>query len=253
MMAAASLDFEDGRQVGDVTELTRGKKCAVGSLMVAAFVAATMMGFFVLGPFINDATVTNHGYSLNKFAMGGSVRTPVSNGPAMHPAYEIQSRAVPDPVMAGDRSAPIPDKMDWVTFASSSDLQPGKMVTGIKVGQEIAFTRVNGKLVGISNRLPPTGQPAALGKIEGDTVTEPLSGTVYSLTTGKVVGKWCPSALGQILLGRIFGQEDVQVFKVREQGGKIQANINVNAKKQFENQYWRGILDAQGKVDGGYY
>merc|ERR1712187_800447 len=96
-------------------------------------------------------------------------RTSVSNMPFVHPAYKIPSRSVPDPVMAGDRSAPIPDKMDWVTYASSSDLQPGKMVTGIKVGQEIAFTRVNGKLVGISNRLPPTGQPAAVGKIEVDT------------------------------------------------------------------------------------
>merc|ERR1712186_86895 len=122
----------------------------------------------------------------------------------MYPAYKLPSRSVPDPVMAGDRSAPIPDKMDWVTYASTSDLEPGKMVTGIKVGQEIAFTKVNGKLYGISNRLPPTGQPAALGKIEGDTVKEPLSGTVFSLVTGKVVGKWCPSLLGQVLLGRIF-------------------------------------------------
>merc|ERR1712187_178335 len=203
---------------------------------------------------------TNHGHSLNKFVMGGTlpvhagslVRTPVSKGPAMYPAYKIPSRAVPDPVMAGDRSAPIPDKMDWVTYASSSDLEPGKMVTGIKVGQEIAFTKVGGKLYGISNRLPPTGQPAALGKIEGTSVTEGLSGTKYSLITGKVEGKWCPSPIG-FLLGRLFGEEDVQVYKVREQGGKIQVNINVNAKKQFENEYWRGILDAQGKVDGGYY
>jgi len=191
---------------------------------------------------------------MGKFVMGGSsVRTQVSNAPAMAPAYKIPSRAVPDPVMAGDRSKPIPDRMEWVTFIPTSDLVPGKMITGLKFGQEVAFTKVGGKLYGISNRLPPTGQPAALGKIEGNTVTEGLSGTQYSLITGKVVGKWCPSPLGSILLGRLFGEEDVQVYKVREQGGKIQVNINVNAKKQFENEYWRGILDAQGKVDGGYY
>ena len=26
-----------------------------------------------------------------------------------------------------------------------------------------------------------------------------------------------------------------------------------NAKQRFESNYWRGILDAQGKTDGGYY
>jgi len=41
--------------------------------------------------------------------------------------------------------------------------------------------------------------------------------------------------------------------KLRKQGGYVQALINVNAKAQFEQKYWRGILDSQGKVDGGYY
>ena len=41
--------------------------------------------------------------------------------------------------------------------------------------------------------------------------------------------------------------------QVRKQGSKVQALINVNAKAQFEQNYWRGILDSQGKVDGGYY
>ena len=40
---------------------------------------------------------------------------------------------------------------------------------------------------------------------------------------------------------------------VRKQGGSVQVQINVNAKAQFESKYWRGVLDAQGKVDGGYY
>ena len=40
---------------------------------------------------------------------------------------------------------------------------------------------------------------------------------------------------------------------MRKQGGSLQALVNVNAKAQFESNYWRGVLDAQGKVDGGYY
>jgi hypothetical protein len=43
------------------------------------------------------------------------------------------------------------------------------------------------------------------------------------------------------------------VFQSRVQGGNVQCLINVNAKAQFEQGYWRGVLDSQGKVDGGYY
>ena len=39
----------------------------------------------------------------------------------------------------------------------------------------------------------------------------------------------------------------------RKSGNAIQVKVNVNAKAQFEEGYWRGILDAQGKTDGGYY
>jgi len=34
--------------------------------------------------------------------------------------------------------------------------------------------------------------------------------------------------------------------------GEVQVLLDVNAKKRFDSNYWRGILDAQGKVDGGY-
>jgi hypothetical protein len=46
----------------------------------------------------------------------------------------------------------------------------------------------------------------------------------------------------------------VPVYPVRKTlGGNIEVLINVNAKAQFEQKYWRGVLDSQGKVDGGYY
>merc|ERR1711892_1039731 len=53
--------------------------------------------------------------------------------------------------------------------------------------------------------------------------------------------------------GRPTSPSDIPVFPVRKQGGSVQVQINVNAKAQFESKYWRGVLDAQGKVDGGYY
>ena len=44
-----------------------------------------------------------------------------------------------------------------------------------------------------------------------------------------------------------------RAVQVRKNGKNVQALINVNAKAQFEQKYWRGVLDSQGKVDGGYY
>ena len=36
-------------------------------------------------------------------------------------------------------------------------------------------------------------------------------------------------------------------------GGAVSVEVDVNAKTNFESGYWKGILDAQGKTDGGYY
>ena len=36
-------------------------------------------------------------------------------------------------------------------------------------------------------------------------------------------------------------------------GSGFQVKVDVNAKTNFEKDYWRGILDSQGKTDGGYY
>jgi len=47
---------------------------------------------------------------------------------------------------------------------------------------------------------------------------------------------------------------DVPVYPCRKGlGGNVEVLINANAKAQFEQNYWRGVLDSQGKVDGGYY
>ena len=67
-------------------------------------------------------------------------------------------------------------------------------------------------------------------------------------------GKWCPSPpIIRGLIGTIFPQQGVWVPQVREQGGFIEVLVDVNAKAEFEKKYWKGILDAQGKADGGYY
>jgi len=148
----------------------------------------------------------------------------------------------------------IPDKKVWVTFAESADCKPGTVVSGFQYGQEIAIaTSTGGKSFALSNKLPPTGQPATLGNVDGSCIVEPISATAFNLNTGKVDGEWCPSPIGKLIFGRLIPKQDATVYPLRKSGAKVQVLINVNAKKQFESNYWRGILDAQGKTDGGYY
>merc|ERR1711865_918313 len=141
----------------------------------------------------------------------------------------------------------VPDKKVWVSWIDAADAKPGTINSGFRYGQEIAIVcDPKGGLFALSNRMPPTGQPTTFAKFgEKGTVVEPITLTEFSTKTGKPVGR--------LLIGRLTSPSDIPVFPVRKQGGSVQVQINVNAKAQFESKYWRGVLDAQGKVDGGYY
>ena len=168
----------------------------------------------------------------------------------------------------------------WVSWIDAADAKPGTINSGFRYGQEIAIVcDPKGGLFALSNKMPPTGQPTTFAKFgEKGTVVEPITLTEFSTKTGKQVGTWCPSPVGRLLIGRLTSPSDIPVcglrtaslipdylipcseivmplcaVPVRKQGGSVQVQINVNAKAQFESKYWRGVLDAQGKVDGGYY
>ena len=82
----------------------------------------------------------------------------------------------------------------------------------------------------------------------------PLHRSAFDLRTGKLKGPWCPAPpLIGPLTGKLKSPRELQTFQARQQGGKVQVLLDINAKKRFDANYWRGILDAQGKVDGGYY
>merc|ERR1719378_1560219 len=150
-----------------------------------------------------------------------------------------------------DKAKIIPVKNVWTDMFPASEAKPGTINSGFKYGIEVAVVCTkDGKLYGFSNKMPPTGQPTTFAKIENNCVVEPVTGTQYDLKTGKQTGKWCPYPVGQLLIGRVTTPQDLEIYQVRKQGKSIQALINVNAKAQFEQKYWRGILDSQGKVDG---
>jgi len=169
--------------------------------------------------------------------------------------------SMPSTSLAAPRASPvtmaggnIPAKKVWVTFAESRDCKPGTVISGFKYGQEVAIaTTKKGGLFALSNKLPPTGQPATLGTLVDDVIVDPVSSTAFSLKTGKIQGTWCPSPIAKLIFSRLVAPQDVPVFPVRKSGNNVQVLIDVNAKARFESNYWRGVLDAQGKVDGGYY
>jgi len=98
----------------------------------------------------------------------------------------------------------------------------------------------------------PRAQPMALGPVKAGKIKDPLTGTAFSLKTGEVVGPWCPNFPFSFLFA-LIEPAGLPVFKAKTSGADVSVEVDINAKTNFESGYWKGILDAQGKADGGYY
>jgi nitrite reductase/ring-hydroxylating ferredoxin subunit len=150
--------------------------------------------------------------------------------------------------------AKFPPKVQFCPCISLKDLpSPGKATSGVAGGLAICIAvDKSGSVYALGDKCPPVNQPLSFGKINPDgTIEDPVLGTKFSLKTGNVV-KWCPSGIGKII-GGAFTPTGVPTYPVRQRGGKIEVQVDVNAKANFEANYWTGILDAQGKDDGKYY
>ncbi len=148
----------------------------------------------------------------------------------------------------------MPSKLEYCPCIPLSDLpKPGKATSGVAGGLAICIAvDSKGSVYALGDKCPPINQPLSFGKVNADgTIEDPLLGTKFSLKTGDVVS-WCPSGIGKIL-GGAFSPTGVPVYPVRQRGGNIEVQVDVNAKYNFEANYWSGILDAQGKDTGTYY
>jgi len=148
-----------------------------------------------------------------------------------------------------------PTKNVWTTVASSKDIKPSSLKACFGAGQDILIaTDQGGKVFAAANVCPHIGTPLDQGTVENGAIVCPLHRSAFDLRSGKLVGPWCPAPpLIGPLTGKLKSARELQTFQARNQGGKVQVLLDVNAKKRFDASYWRGILDAQGKVDGGYY
>jgi len=147
-----------------------------------------------------------------------------------------------------------PVKTQWVTVGDTP-AEKSTLKAGFGAGQDILIgTDAGGKVFAAANVCPHIGTPLDQGTVENGAIVCPLHRSAFDLKTGKLVGPWCPAPpLVGPLTGKLKSPRSLQTFQARKQGGKVQALLDVNAKQRFDSQFWRGILDAQGKVDGGYY
>jgi len=143
----------------------------------------------------------------------------------------------------------------FVPCISTDDLPaPGSATSGIAGGLAICIAvDPRGSVYAMGDKCPPVNQPLSFGVVNDDaTIEDPVLGTKFSCKTGDVVGKWCPSGIGR-LIGGAFTPTGVPIYPVRQKGKSIEVKVDVNAKFNFEANYWVGALDAQGKADGKYY
>ena len=146
-------------------------------------------------------------------------------------------------------------KVQYVPCIPVEDLpDPGAATSGVAGGLAICIAvDPKGAVYALGDKCPPVNQPLSFGKVGADgTIQDPVLGTKFSLKTGEVVGKWCPSGIGK-LIGGAFSPIGVPTFPVRKSKNFIEVQVDVNAKANFEANYWSGILDAQGKANGKYY
>jgi len=150
--------------------------------------------------------------------------------------------------------------LQWVkTGFKGGDLQNGELRTVCLAGCDICVGKLqNGGLFAVGDKAPPTGLSFGVGgEVEGDCIVEAQYGNRFNVKTGQPEGDWCPNPpfIGA-LVGTLMGdRQAVQIFEVQQAffGGDLEVLVDTNAKKAYEADYWKGILDAQGKDDGSYY
>mmetsp|Transcript_26931 Transcript_26931/g.38643 ORF Transcript_26931/g.38643 Transcript_26931/m.38643 type:complete len:186 (-) Transcript_26931:239-796(-) len=166
--------------------------------------------------------------------------------PIAKPAFKSSSA-----LAAGKEIKPV---LKYVKCIDAKDLpKPGSATSGVAGGLAVCIAvDKNGAIYALGDKCPPVGQPLSFGKVADGCIEDPVLGTKFDLKTGQVVGKWCPSGIG-ILLGGLFESSGVPVYPVKKSANAVEVQVDVNYKLAFEQNYWSGILDAQGKADGKYY
>jgi nitrite reductase/ring-hydroxylating ferredoxin subunit len=148
--------------------------------------------------------------------------------------------------------------LQWLkTGLKKSDIAPTELVAITLAGVDVLVGKdESGSLFCIGNLCPHFGTPMSEGAdVIGDVIVCPLHGSSFSTKTGELID-WCPSPpiIGP-LTGFIVDKKNILIIEAREAflSGDIEVLVDTNAKRAYEADYWKGLLDAQGKNDGTYY
>merc|ERR1711879_36174 len=148
--------------------------------------------------------------------------------------------------------------LSWLkTGLKLSDIAPGELKAKTLAGNDVLVGKTeSGTLFCVGNLCPHIGTPMSEGAdVIGDVIVCPLHGSSFKTTTGELID-WCPTPpiIGP-LTGLVIEKKNLLVLDVRTSffGDEIEVLVDTNAKKAYEANYWKGLLDAQGKNDGTYY
>jgi len=148
----------------------------------------------------------------------------------------------------------------WLkTGFAKKDLGPGDLQVICLAGVDVCVGRTtDGKLFAVGDKAPPTGISFSAGaEVNGDMINEPQYNNNFNVFTGLPEGDWCPfpPLVGTAIGAVTGGPTAIAVFEAREAffGNDVEVLVDTNLKKAFEADYWKGVLDAQGKDDGSYY
>jgi nitrite reductase/ring-hydroxylating ferredoxin subunit len=137
------------------------------------------------------------------------------------------------------------------------DLQPTELIAQVIAGNDVLIGKdESGKLFCVGNLCPHFGTPMSEGAdVIGDVIVCPLHGSSFSTKTGELID-WCPTPpIVGPLTGLIVEKKNLLIIDARTGflNDDIEILVDTNAKKAYAADYWKGILDAQGKNDGTYY
>eukprot|EP00438_Fugacium_kawagutii_P028432 Skav226816 [mRNA] locus=scaffold606:27574:28302:- [translate_table: standard] len=148
----------------------------------------------------------------------------------------------------------------WLkTGIKGGELGAGELRGVGLAGCDVCVGRTDsGKLFCLGDKAPPTGISLSVGgEVAGDKVVDAQYGNTFDAFTGQPEGDWCPSPpiIGSFVGWFMGERQALATFEVREAffGGEVEVLVDTNTKLAYEANYWKGLLDAQGKDDGTYY
>jgi 3-phenylpropionate/trans-cinnamate dioxygenase ferredoxin subunit len=103
---------------------------------------------------------------------------------------------------------------------NTKELAEGTMKEVLVQGHEILLARVGDSYYAVDNRCPHMGGKLSQGKLAGTTVTCPLHGSQFDLTSGQVV-RWLSGGLASKTGRVVKPSKSLNVYKVKVEDSRI--------------------------------